>query len=61
MFNLKTSLDLLESDMWMASADLTNSYYSVQINLDQGKLLGTIHCGQYQVLPTGYPQRHEPS
>ena len=28
MFNLRTALDLIEPGMWIASADLTDAYYS---------------------------------
>ena len=39
MFNLKTALDVIEPDMWMASRDLTDAYYSVPINKSEKKLL----------------------
>lgn len=56
MFNLKTALDLIEPGMWMASADLTDAYYSVTIIKSQRKLL-RFRLGndllEYQVLPNG--------
>ena len=56
MFNLKTALDLLEPGMWMASADLTDAYYSVPICQSQRKYLRFRWKGfmfEYQVLPNG--------
>ena len=56
MFNLKTALELLEPGMWMASADLTDAYYSVPISQAQKKFLRFRWEGklfEYQVLPNG--------
>ena len=56
MFNLRTALDLLQPGMWMASADLTDAYYTLPINKEQRKFLrfrweDTLF--EYQVLPNG--------
>ena len=56
MFNLRTALDLLEQGMWMASADLTDAYYSVPITKSQRKYLRfrwKTNLYEYQVLPNG--------
>ena len=56
MFNLRTALDLLDVNMWMASADLTDAYYSVPIKSSQKKFLRFRWRGmllEYQVLPNG--------
>ena len=39
MYNLKTALDLIEQGTWVASADLTDAYYSVTVNNSQKKFL----------------------
>ena len=56
MFNFKTALELISPGMWMASADLTDAYYSVLINKAQRKFL-RFRLGhmllEYQVLPNG--------
>ena len=56
MFNLKTTIDLLEESTWMAIADLTDAYYSLQIKQSQRKYL-RFRLGEtlleYQVLPKG--------
>lgn len=56
MFNLKTALDLIEPGMWMASADLTDAYYTVSISKHHRKYLRFRHGNmllEYQVLPNG--------
>lgn len=56
MFNLNTALDLIEKDTWMASADLSDAYYSVPIDVKHKKYL-RFYWGknlyEYQVLPNG--------
>ena len=56
MFNLRTALDLIKPGDWMASADLTDAYYSVPINEKHKKFLRFFWKGkilEYQALPNG--------
>ena len=56
MFNLRTALDLIVKDCWMASADLTDAYYSLLITPEHRKFLRFVWRGalfEYQVLPNG--------
>ena len=38
MFNLRTALDLLDQNMWMAIADLTDVYYCIPLKEWQKKI-----------------------
>ena len=56
MFNLKTALDLIKQDTWMASADLSDAYYSLPIQKAYKKYLRfewRDFLYEYQVLPNG--------
>lgn len=56
MFSLKTAIDLITYGTWMASADLTDAYYSVPITPDHKKFLRFTwkdSLYEYQVLPNG--------
>ena len=56
MFSLKTALELLTEGAWMASADLTDAYYSVPICKTQRKFLRFVwrkNLLEYQALPNG--------
>ena len=56
MFSLKTALDLIQEGDWMASADLSDAYYTIPINENYKKFLRFQWKGntlEYQVLPNG--------
>ena len=55
MLSLNTALDLLTKDCWMASVDLTDTYYSVPI-VEKDKFMRFVwgdNIYEYQVLPNG--------
>ena len=57
MHSLKTALDLMRKDCWMAFIDLKDAYYSIPVDIEHRKFLrfrwGNV-LYQFRVLPNGF-------